>query len=164
MAGESADSAQAAPGLQAQHRCPDRACLRGAGCARVRVHRGDHDWAARRAGGGIDAPLHRLLRRRMDATRERRRIRMRTVPRQLALAREHQESFAREDFLGGPSNAAALALVECWPQWPGCALMLTGPEGSGKSHLAAVWADAAGARAVAGRALEQAMVPAMLAT
>jgi chromosomal replication initiation ATPase DnaA len=89
---------------------------------------------------------------------------MRTVPRQLALALEHQESFAREDFLSGPSNAAALALIECWPQWPGCALMLTGPEGSGKSHLAAVWADAAGARAVAGRALEQAMVPAMLAT
>ena len=89
---------------------------------------------------------------------------MRTVPRQLALALEHQESFAREDFLRGPSNAAALALIECWPQWPDCALMLTGPEGSGKSHLAAVWANAAGARCVAGRALEQAMVPAMLAT
>ena len=33
-----------------------------------------------------------------------------TSPRQLALALGHAESFAREDFLGGPSNAAALAL------------------------------------------------------
>ena len=32
-------------------------------------------------------------------------------PRQLALALDHSESFAREDFLEGPSNAAALALI-----------------------------------------------------
>ncbi len=31
-------------------------------------------------------------------------------PRQLALALDHAESLAREDFLAGPSNAAALAL------------------------------------------------------
>jgi chromosomal replication initiation ATPase DnaA len=85
-------------------------------------------------------------------------------PRQLALALDHTESFAREDFLSGPSNAAALALIECWPQWPNGAVILTGPEGSGKSHLAAIWANAAGARLVAARALEQATVPAALAT
>ena len=28
------------------------------------------------------------------------------------------ESFAREDFLAGPQNAAALALIERWPEWP----------------------------------------------
>jgi len=100
----------------------------------------------------------------MDAAHERRRIPVRAGPRQLALALNHEESFAREDFLSGPSNAAALALIECWPQWPNRAMILTGPEGSGKSHLAAVWANAAGARRVAGRALEQATVPAMLAT
>jgi chromosomal replication initiation ATPase DnaA len=85
-------------------------------------------------------------------------------PRQLALALDHAESFAREDFLSGPSNAAALALIECWPQWPSEAIILTGPEGSGKSHLAAIWANAAGARLVAARALEAAAVPATLAT
>ncbi len=85
-------------------------------------------------------------------------------PRQLTLALHHAESFAREDFLSGPSNGAALALIDCWPQWPDRALVLTGPEGSGKSHLAAIWSDAAGARVVAGRALEQANVPATLAT
>ena len=89
---------------------------------------------------------------------------MTTVPRQLALALDHAESFAREDFLGGPSNAQALALIEAWPQWPHRSMMLTGPGGSGKSHLAAIWAQAAGARLIAARALEAATVPQALAT
>jgi chromosomal replication initiation ATPase DnaA len=42
--------------------------------------------------------------------------------------------------------------------------MLTGPEGSGKSHLAAIWAEMAGARLISSHALEQATVPAALAT
>jgi chromosomal replication initiation ATPase DnaA len=87
-----------------------------------------------------------------------------TGPRQLTLALQHTESFAREDFLSGPSNAAALALIDCWPQWPNRAIVLTGPEGSGKSHLAAIWSDVAGARLVAARSLDQAKVPAALAT
>jgi chromosomal replication initiation ATPase DnaA len=87
-----------------------------------------------------------------------------TTPRQLALALDHPESFAREDFLSGPSNAAALALIECWPQWPARAILLVGPEGSGKSHLAGIWADMAGARRIAARALDAAAVPGTLAT
>src|SRR5712692_5469365 len=74
---------------------------------------------------------------------------MSTGPRQLALALDHAESFAREDFLSGPSNAVALALIDAWPGWPHRTVMLTGPEGSGKSHLAAIWAQAAGARLIA---------------
>jgi chromosomal replication initiation ATPase DnaA len=89
---------------------------------------------------------------------------MRSAPRQLALALKHSESFAREDFLSGACNAAALALIEAWPQWPSKAVVLTGPEGSGKSHLAAIWADLAGARTVAARALDRVTVPAALAT
>ena len=85
-------------------------------------------------------------------------------PRQLALALCHAESFAREDFLSGPSNAVALALVDAWPDWSHRTVMLIGPEGSGKSHLAAIWAQAAGARLIAARALEEANVPAALAT
>ena len=87
-----------------------------------------------------------------------------TSPRQLALALGHAESFAREDFLGGPSNAAALALIESWPDWPGQAVALVGPEGSGKSHLAAIWAAEAGARFLAARSLAEAHLPAALAT
>jgi chromosomal replication initiation ATPase DnaA len=85
-------------------------------------------------------------------------------PRQLALALDHAESLVREDFLGGPSNAAALALVESYPDWPGRAAVLAGPEGSGKSHLAAIWAAEAGARSLGARTLADTHLPAALAT
>ncbi len=70
--------------------------------------------------------------------------------RQLALDLGHAESFAREDFLEGPSNAAALTMIERWPDWPTPVLALVGPEGAGKSHLAAIWAAEAGARFLSG--------------
>lgn len=85
-------------------------------------------------------------------------------PRQLALAFDHDQSFAREDFLSGPSNAAALALIDQWPEWPAKFVALVGPAGAGKSHLAAIWAAQAGARVVAARALDEASVPAAVAT
>jgi chromosomal replication initiation ATPase DnaA len=85
-------------------------------------------------------------------------------PRQLVLALNHATSFAREDFLRGPSNAAALALIERWPDWPDRIVALIGPEGSGKSHLAAIWAEASGARVLAAKLLEHGDLPAALAT
>src|SRR5215468_4308596 len=86
-------------------------------------------------------------------------------PQQLALALGHAASFAREDFLEGPSNAAALSLIERWPDWPSRTVLLRGPEGSGKSHLAAIWAREAGARILSPRMLEGAAdVPIALAT
>ena len=85
-------------------------------------------------------------------------------PRQLTLDLEHAESYARDDFLGGPSNAAALTLIDNWPDWPNRIVALIGPEGSGKSHLASVWAGLAGARSIAARALRDHDVPAALAT
>lgn len=48
------------------------------------------------------------------------------------------------------SNATAVALLDGWPGWPHGRLALIGPEGAGKSHLAAIWAQEAGARKVAG--------------
>ena len=89
---------------------------------------------------------------------------VRNGPRQLTLALDHAESFARDDFLSGPSNAAALALIESWPDWPSRSVVLVGPEGSGKSHLAAIWAAAGGARFLAARALAEASLPGALAT
>src|SRR5690348_7386371 len=73
---------------------------------------------------------------------------------QLVLSLPHTESFAREDFIAGPSNAAALSLVDRWPDWPDCVVALIGPEGSGKSHLASIWAEKTGARILSGRALD----------
>jgi chromosomal replication initiation ATPase DnaA len=83
---------------------------------------------------------------------------------QLVLALGHAESFAREDFIAGPSNAAALSLIDRWPDWPDRLVVLAGPEGAGKSHLAMVWADKAGARFLSGRALGYADLPAALST
>lgn len=87
-----------------------------------------------------------------------------SLPRQLALALPHAENFSREDFLAGGSNAAALSFVERWPDWPDRALAIVGPEGAGKSHLAAIWADIAGARRVSVRVLGETNLPAALAT
>jgi chromosomal replication initiation ATPase DnaA len=85
-------------------------------------------------------------------------------PRQLALALDHPESYARENFLSGPGNAAALTLIASWPDWPASAIALIGPEGSGKTHLATIWAAAAGARVVSGHSLGEIDIPAALAT
>jgi chromosomal replication initiation ATPase DnaA len=86
------------------------------------------------------------------------------APTQLALALDHAESLAREDFLAGPSNIAALGLIERWPDWPSRTVLLRGPEGAGKSHLAAIWARQSGARTLSPRALDGAEVPVALAT
>ena len=85
-------------------------------------------------------------------------------PRQLALALDHVENFAREEFLSGPCNEGALQLLDCWPDWPANAIALIGPEGSGKTHLATMWAAAAGARVISGHALGEHELPSALAT
>ncbi|MCA6123777.1 chromosomal replication initiator DnaA [Bradyrhizobium sp. WSM 1704] len=85
-------------------------------------------------------------------------------PRQLALALPHEERLTRDDFLEGPANEAALALIDGWPDWPNRVMLLVGPEGSGKSHLAAIWAELAGARSTAAHALTAEAVPTALAT
>jgi len=87
-----------------------------------------------------------------------------TAPRQLALALEHTERLTREDFLAGPSNEAALSMIERWPDWPSRMMALAGPPGSGKSHLASIWAAQAGARFLSARALPETHLPAALAT
>jgi chromosomal replication initiation ATPase DnaA len=89
---------------------------------------------------------------------------MSAAPRQLVLALDHAESFAREDFLAGPPNAAGLALIERWPDWPAPAMALVGPEGAGKSHLAAIWAEASGARVLSAKLIGETDLPGALAT
>lgn len=80
---------------------------------------------------------------------------MTSPPRQLTLDWPHRPSFAREDFLIAASNREAVAAIDLWPAWAGRILLLVGPEGSGKSHLAAIWSATAEARAVSATALSE---------
>lgn len=70
-------------------------------------------------------------------------IRENTPPRQLAFDLPADPRYGREDFLVGPANEAAYGLVEAWPNWPDTVCLLSGPPGSGKSHLASIWATRA---------------------
>ena len=74
-------------------------------------------------------------------------------PRQLAFDLPLDSRHGIEDFLVGPSNEAAYGLVESWPRWPEAWLRLTGPEGAGKTHLAAIWARMAHAWPISAREL-----------
>jgi len=78
-------------------------------------------------------------------------------PRQLAIPLPETVDHSRDAFLEADCNRAALAAVTAWPAWPSRTLVLSGPEGSGKTHLAAFWAETAGARAIAAAGLEAAM-------
>ena len=65
------------------------------------------------------------------------------MAKQLRLSLKRLAPFTRDTFIQGPSNFEAAASLDAWPRWPGGALVLVGPEGVGKSHLALAWAKAA---------------------
>jgi chromosomal replication initiation ATPase DnaA len=58
---------------------------------------------------------------------------------QLRLDFAHTAASGAEDFMPGAPNREALAWLARWPDWPGPALVLHGPRGCGKSHLARIW-------------------------
>ena len=49
-------------------------------------------------------------------------------------------SYHAEDYIRGEANAAAFDLITRWPDWPYSLVVLHGPKGSGKTHLAHVFA------------------------
>ena len=55
-------------------------------------------------------------------------------------------AYARDDFVVADGNREALAWLDRWPDWPAPVLALSGPAGSGKTHLARIWAVRAKAR------------------
>jgi chromosomal replication initiation ATPase DnaA len=85
-------------------------------------------------------------------------------PRQLVLDLPHRAARGREDFLVSPANAAAVAMIEDWRNWPSHAVVLVGPPGSGKSHLVEVWRQASGAAMVTAAGLSERAVPELLAS
>lgn len=74
-------------------------------------------------------------------------------PRQLLLKLPVETSFRPEDFMVGASNAAAWAAIQAWPDWPHRVALIIGAEGTGKSHLAAVWRERSGGRIIAAGSL-----------
>lgn len=70
-----------------------------------------------------------------------------SVRSQLAFELGHTPSHAEADFIVGEGNELAYAHIMAYPNWPGPLTLVTGPAKSGKSHLARIWADRAGAAA-----------------
>ncbi|HXY98708.1 MAG TPA: DnaA/Hda family protein [Stellaceae bacterium] len=81
---------------------------------------------------------------------------------QLPLDLPHRPALGRADFLVAPCNRDAVAWLDRWPRWPAPALALGGPPGSGKTHLAHVFAQRAAARFIDPAALVTERVPSLL--
>ncbi|MDX2307601.1 MAG: hypothetical protein NW216_05120 [Hyphomicrobium sp.] len=77
------------------------------------------------------------------------------APEQLVLDLPHRQALEREDFLVTPANAAAVELIDGWPGWATRAVVVVGPQGSGKSHLTHVWRMRSGAPSCPGTALDE---------
>jgi chromosomal replication initiation ATPase DnaA len=82
---------------------------------------------------------------------------------QLSFPLPRLEALGREAFFVSPANSLAVRQVEDWRGWPQGKLVLIGPEGSGKSHLAGIWAALAGARVTMAADLPVADLPALAA-
>ena len=73
--------------------------------------------------------------------------------RQLTFDLPHRPAQGAEDFFVSASNAAAVDLIDRWPDWQHWAALVVGPQGAGKSHLAHVWQRRSGAATVTGDSL-----------
>lgn len=74
---------------------------------------------------------------------------------QIPLDLGHRTALGREDFFISPANADAVAWIDRWPDWPAPVLVVQGPPGCGKSHLAAVWARRSGADLIGAQDLQR---------
>lgn len=85
------------------------------------------------------------------------------MARQLTFDLPVRPARGRADFFVSPANETALAQVEDWRAWPQGKLALIGPQGSGKTHLAHVWAEQSSARIVGADTLAGADLAALTA-
>ena len=75
------------------------------------------------------------------------------MARQLTLDLPVRAALGREDFFVSEANALAVARIDAPDTWPRNKLALIGPRGSGKTHLAHVWASETDAEVVPAAAL-----------
>jgi chromosomal replication initiation ATPase DnaA len=64
---------------------------------------------------------------------------------QFVLEFRHVAGLSAGDFLIGDGNREAAQLIHAWPDWPSHACLISGPAGSGKTHLVSVWRERSGA-------------------
>lgn len=64
---------------------------------------------------------------------------------QLPLEFPLEEQTSRDDLRVAPPLTAAVRIVDEWPNWPSPVVVLVGPVGCGKSHLASIWREVSGA-------------------
>jgi len=82
---------------------------------------------------------------------------------QLGFDLPSRAALGRDAFFVAPSNAVAMAMIDGWENWAGSKLVLTGPSGAGKTHLAHVWAEMADAQIVDAASLGSTDIPALAA-
>jgi len=82
---------------------------------------------------------------------------------QLTFDLPRRTALGRSDFLVSESNVAAVGWIDRWPEWPGGALVLHGPQGCGKTHLVHLWCERASAMIVAGETLDEEKVACLAA-
>ncbi|MFV2051961.1 HdaA/DnaA family protein [Aliiroseovarius sp. YM-037] len=75
------------------------------------------------------------------------------MPQQLTFDLPAKPALGQEDFFVSSANAIAVSTLEAWQDWPSRKMVLTGAAGSGKTHLAHVWAIEANARVVDAQSL-----------
>lgn len=80
---------------------------------------------------------------------------------QLTLRFAFEPGLGEQDFLVGPFNSAACDMINLWPDWPDRVVILCGPEGCGKTHLAHIWARKSGAAFLALNELDASSLPAL---
>ena len=62
-------------------------------------------------------------------------------PHQIPLRFAHAPATSRDDLIISDPVSAAVGVIDRWPDWPSRVVVLVGPTGAGKSHLAAVWRE-----------------------
>ena len=72
------------------------------------------------------------------------------MPEQLTFDLPARPALGRDDFFVSPSNVLAIKLIDTWQNWENQKLLLIGPKGAGKTHLAGVWATEADAQIING--------------
>jgi chromosomal replication initiation ATPase DnaA len=81
---------------------------------------------------------------------------------QLILELSRGTALGRADFFVSGGNRGAADWIDRWPAWPSPALVVHGPPGCGKTHLAHLWCERASAILVPGASLDEARLRQLL--